>query len=876
MSNDENNMHRNNNICCSATASAPPAPARTADQVITRAHATAVDGCSDEDAQLSPEVPAAVGASPQQQAGLAGDEDATTTNGAASMTRLEPPGPHVTQRLERATSGEEEKQEEASGDGTAVDALSESRNPNTMDAMTMGKHLHFLPPSPRSDNLVVPLSRASRSAPSKIDAEQVDPVTFQMEDAHPGAVAVAGPGTHLRDSWGSFNADQEDEPDEENAAPQMLSSREGADLGLAVANPVTETNNNTLPVAMEMTPAIEDNRRHHGSDNISRGVEPFCCDFLKSHRCIIASVLCIVGLVVALLSVFVPRSDNDNDTDHCTLSPEEHVLSVLPNCTQEAIKSNDTPQAMAFQFLINDPSLESCSEERIVQRFALATFCHATGGQDWVSSKDWLSCEVHECEWFWNPAPFVVLLKDPTMDFLLEPYRSSLEAGMAPCTTENGVHENFVMAFNNVRGESIPDEFCLLTSLKTIGLVSCNNLRGTLSTFIGHLAQLNALGVGLSATSGTVPSELGQLTNLTYLLFTETELQGTIPSAIGKLSALRTVALLVNLFSGTLPTEIGDLTNLENLGLDENMFTQHVPSELGLLTGLDYLGLYGNQLTGSIPTELGGLHRLPDLDLSWNQLTGSIPSQLALTTSLRILALWNNHIAGQIPTEIGLMTALTALDLAKNQLTGPIPSELGMLTKLTALCLPENQLTGNIPSEFGLLTQLTGLDFQDNLLTGTVPSEVASLEQLHWVCLGCNKLTGTIASELRSLTQLGFIDLAENYFSGTLPSELGLLVLDGDLCCLNITLNSQLTGTVPSYLCDLTDGNFSFDCRESLCGCEWCPCLQKCNFVNDVLELAPTGTTGHLWSFYLIRNPSHLGTLLKRTQQIGTDYLNAR
>ena len=55
-----------------------------------------------------------------------------------------------------------------------------------------------------------------------------------------------------------------------------------------------------------------------------------------------------------------------------------------------------------------------------------------------------------------------------------------------------------------------------------------------------------------------------------------------------------------NQVTGSLPAELGNLSNLTNLFLFENQLTGSIPSELGNLGNLQYLALSNNQLSGSI------------------------------------------------------------------------------------------------------------------------------------------------------------------------------------------------------------------------------------------------------------------------------------
>ncbi len=55
---------------------------------------------------------------------------------------------------------------------------------------------------------------------------------------------------------------------------------------------------------------------------------------------------------------------------------------------------------------------------------------------------------------------------------------------------------------------------------------------------------------------------------------------------------------------GSIPPEIGCLTNLTHLILYDNPLTGSIPPEIGNLTNLTNLTLHSNQLTGEIPQEV--------------------------------------------------------------------------------------------------------------------------------------------------------------------------------------------------------------------------------------------------------------------------------
>ena len=69
---------------------------------------------------------------------------------------------------------------------------------------------------------------------------------------------------------------------------------------------------------------------------------------------------------------------------------------------------------------------------------------------------------------------------------------------------------------------------------------------------------------------------------------------------------LISLVLYANRLTGTIPPELGNLTNLTNLSLNDNRLTGEMPSELGNLEYLNWLSFGGNQLTGCVPRTVRG------------------------------------------------------------------------------------------------------------------------------------------------------------------------------------------------------------------------------------------------------------------------------
>ena len=120
------------------------------------------------------------------------------------------------------------------------------------------------------------------------------------------------------------------------------------------------------------------------------------------------------------------------------------------------------------------------------------------------------------------------------------------------------------------------------------------------------------LDLGNNQLTGSIPSEIGNLTNLTWLYLSNNQLIGSIPPEMGNLNNLIYLDLGSNQLTGSIPQEIGNLTNLEWLYLSNNQLTEEIPLEIGNLNNLIYLDLFNNQLTGEIP------ENICDLNINWS------------------------------------------------------------------------------------------------------------------------------------------------------------------------------------------------------------------------------------------------------------------
>ena len=150
----------------------------------------------------------------------------------------------------------------------------------------------------------------------------------------------------------------------------------------------------------------------------------------------------------------------------------------------------------------------------------------------------------------------------------------------------------------------IPSEIGNLTNLTILNFTE-NQLTGIIPNEICNQGDTSPE-LGNNQFCLPYPTCIGQnigqqdLNNCSYELWGESYLVGNT----------QTLVLSGNELSGSIPPEIGNLTNLTTLSLVNSQLTGEIPPEIGNLTNLTTLNLMNNQLTGEIPPEIGNLTNL--------------------------------------------------------------------------------------------------------------------------------------------------------------------------------------------------------------------------------------------------------------------------
>ncbi|KAG7368815.1 RHS repeat-associated core domain containing protein [Nitzschia inconspicua] len=203
------------------------------------------------------------------------------------------------------------------------------------------------------------------------------------------------------------------------------------------------------------------------------------------------------------------------------------------------------------------------------------------------------------------------------------------------------------LSSNDFQADTMFDDFSTMTDLVTVDL-SRNRIMGP------------------------IPSNLGQLTKLSFLNFAENLLTGTFPWFSFNNSQLTHIIMADNLLTGALPLDIFRFESIEMIDFDRNYLSGIIPLGMGGTSSLRSLRIAGNAITGQIPPILGNLGLLMNVDISDNSLTGSLPESLANLSSLRLLDVHGNGFTGTIPRSMKDLKEVQRIALHGNNLSGTI------------------------------------------------------------------------------------------------------------------------------------------------------------------------------------------------------------
>jgi hypothetical protein len=212
--------------------------------------------------------------------------------------------------------------------------------------------------------------------------------------------------------------------------------------------------------------------------------------------------------------------------------------------------------------------------------------------------------------------------------------------------------QSFVLISTNVTGP-LPRWIGKWVNCSLVQLHKNPQLHGSLPTELALLKKLSDFTVGENnLLTGEIPAGLWTLEHLKSLTVDASSMNGTIATQMGH--ALQTLRLNMELLSGTIPTVLGELSNLETLSLRSPLLYGQLPYQLSMCRKLVSLTITNTELSQTLPTQLRNLESLEVLMLQGNHWTGTLPSEWATMANLTFLSVEDNELTGPIPSLQGL------------------------------------------------------------------------------------------------------------------------------------------------------------------------------------------------------------------------------
>ncbi|XXG72722.1 hypothetical protein AAC387_Pa07g1757 [Persea americana] len=440
-------------------------------------------------------------------------------------------------------------------------------------------------------------------------------------------------------------------------------------------------------------------------------------------------------------------------------------------------------------------------------------------------------------------------------------------------------------------------------------------IRGRIDSSLFQLHSLQKLNLAWNSFyPHPIPSELGQLTNLTHLNLSESIFTGQIPLEISRLTKLISLDLslirLNEVKNPNLTTIIQNLANLQELFLDWISFSEEkggkwaqaisialpnlrrlslrgcglqgpIDASLFRMPYLSHLSLYGNTLSSIVvPDFLGDSSSLTSLILSRCSLYGDFPKSFFMLPNLQKLDISYNPSLTIDFSEFPQNKALQILYMDSAKFEKKLLDSIGNLKFLKELSLSNCNLSGSLPSSITNLTQLELLDLSSNNFSGPIPLSYGdTLQRLTTLKLSYNSLEGSIPLSLFSHLTMRFLHLSDNQFSGWLPdfhnvssSILEEIYLDGN----------KLQGPIPKSvfklmkLTDLSVSNNNFSGTLALDMFKNFKNFQSLDLSDNVLSVINSNSSPRLISSSQIRtlllcscNISEFPNILQSPNQLG-------
>ncbi len=228
--------------------------------------------------------------------------------------------------------------------------------------------------------------------------------------------------------------------------------------------------------------------------------------------------------------------------------------------------------------------------------------------------------------------------------------------------------------------------------------------------------------------------------------------------------SLQLKGTLFSKIEGKIPSALGNLEYLEYLMFTYQNFDSELPSSIGNLTNLKTLIIENSNLKGEVPSTISNLTNLETLSFYMNNMKGNPINDISNCKDLKFLFLNNNSFSGQVPAAIGELRKLETLNIGHNNFTGDPAVALSDCKKIARLDVSDNPKlqTRNILERLGDFPNMNNLDLDNTVINGTMPEITKVNKNLVYMDLDSTGVKGKIPESIKNLTSLNEFYIANN------------------------------------------------------------------------------------------------------------------
>jgi hypothetical protein len=249
-----------------------------------------------------------------------------------------------------------------------------------------------------------------------------------------------------------------------------------------------------------------------------------------------------------------------------------------------------------------------------------------------MTSLEWLQLSGNQFQGMISPA----ISNSPSLK-ILDIRNNNLSGNIPKWLYDQPFLAAVLLSGNHFEGHLIP-RMCQMESLQVFD-ISNNHISGGIPSCLDSITfwkKSSPISNGLNYSI-----EMGRL--LVLINQKEIELKLVIQMALRikhkeyvfkgiPLSLMTLIDMSSNQLTGSIPSKMGELSQLRSLNLSNNFLTGPIPSSFQNLKNVESFDLSHNNLSGRIPDELVGLTFLSTFLVAYNNLSGRIPSERQFLT----------------------------------------------------------------------------------------------------------------------------------------------------------------------------------------------------------------------------------------------------